>query len=318
MPINKTKVAVIGAGLVGAQVAFSIVTQGICDELVIIDLNNDLAKAHAYDLQDSVEYLSRNIHVNYGDYDECYDADIAIIAAAPPFKKGQTRLDMRDEAAKIIKSVVTSLMSSGFDGIIINITNPVDVLSHYIYKLSGFPKNRVIGTGTSLDSARLSNLIGRMIDVDPRSVHAYTMGEHGDSQMAPWSRMAVGGKPILEVMRDNEHLTGNHDPKELLSSTTVRAWEIIDGKGMTSFGIATATAAIVRAIFHNANRVMMLSALLEGEYGENDIFASVPCIINNTGIKEIVQVRLTNDETRQLKKSMDIIRHNTLREFVVI
>ena len=193
MRMNASKVSVIGAGLVGSSTAFSLLTQGVCDEILLVDINQERAHGEMMDLRDGIDYLGRNVKVSVGDYKDCGDADIVVITAGPPPKEGQTRLDSLDLSKKIIDSLVGPIMDAGFSGVFLIISNPVDIIAQYVWKLSGLPKNQVLGTGTALDSARLKALIGELVGIDPRSVHAYALGEHGDSQTVPWSRVTVGG-----------------------------------------------------------------------------------------------------------------------------
>lgn len=311
MKLANSKVAIVGCGLVGSSTAFSLVTQGICDEVWMIDVNEEKALGEVKDLKNAIQYLNRNVKVKVGRYDECADADIVIIAAGAPPKPGQTRLDTLEASANICKSIVTPIMQSGFDGIFIVISNPVDMIAHYVYKLSGLPKNQVIGTGTSLDSARLSNFIADMVNVDPRSVHAYSLGEHGDSQMVPWSVATVAGKPFLDIIADNKELVGDVNLDELVKKTAQEGWEIYRRKGTTYFGIATACAGIVKAIMQDENRIIPVSTLLEGEYGETDVFAGVPVILNRTGASDVLELHMTPGELIRFKESVEVIRKNT-------
>ena len=239
MKITKRKVAIVGCGLVGSSTAFSLVTQGVCDEVMMIDINEERAYGEMLDLKDSIKYLNRNVQVRTGSYADCGDMDIIVITAGAPPRQGQTRLDTLELSAKICKAIVEPIMNSGFDGVFIAVSNPVDMIAHYIYKLSGLPKNQVIGTGTAIDSARLQNDIAQLVKVDPRSVHAYCMGEHGDSQMVPWSVATVGGKPFYDVIADNKEMIGEVDLERLVYQTTRKGWEILERKGTTYFGIST-------------------------------------------------------------------------------
>lgn len=248
MKITKRKVAIVGCGLVGSSTAFSLVTQGVCDEVMMIDINEERAYGEMLDLKDSIKYLNRNVQVRTGNYADCGDMDIIVITAGAPPRQGQTRLDTLELSAKICKAIVEPIMKSGFDGVFIAISNPVDMIAHYIYKLSGLPKNQVIGTGTAIDSARLQNDIAQLVKVDPRSVHAYCMGEHGDSQMVPWSAVTVGGKPFYDVIADNKEMVGEVDLEKLVYQTTRKGWEILERKGTTYYGIATACVGIIKAI----------------------------------------------------------------------
>ena len=200
------------------------------------------------------------------------------------------------------------IMKSGFKGYFIIISNPVDMIAYHVYKLSGLPKSHVIGTGTSVDSARLKNFIGELLNVDPRCVQAYSMGEHGDSQMVPWSHVYVGGKPFLKVIEDNQERIGDVNLNTLVLDTAKAGWEVYNRKGTTYYGIATATVAIIKAIINDENRIMPVSTLLDGEYGEFNVFTGVPVVLNGSGVKEVVEIDMLPDELSKFKQSNDFIR----------
>lgn len=311
MQISKRKVAIVGTGLVGSTTAFSLITQGICDEVIMIDINKERAYGEMLDLQDSIEYLNRNVKITTGSYEDCSDVDIIVITAGAPPKPGQSRLDTLELSAKICKSIVDPIMASGFDGIFIVISNPVDMITHYVQFLSGLPKNQVIGTGTAIDSARLKNMIAQLVKVDPRSVHAYSMGEHGDSQMVPWSTVTVAGKPFYDVIADNKELVGEVNLDELVLKTAKEGWEIYNRKGTTYYGIATACAGVIKAILNDENRIIPVSTLLEGEYGESGVYAGVPTILNRTGAADVLEIHMTPGELARFKESVAVIRENT-------
>lgn len=313
MKITKKKVAIVGCGLVGSTTAFSLVTQGVCDEVMLIDINNERAYGEMLDLHDCIRYLNRNVKLCTGTYADCGDMDIIVITAGAPPKKGQTRLDTLEISAKICKSIVDPIMESGFDGIFITISNPVDIIAHYMYKLTGLPKNQVIGTGTAIDSARLQYFIAQLVKVDPRSVMAYSMGEHGDSQMVPWSAVTVAGKPFYDVIQDNKELVGDVNLDELVYKTTQEGWEILNRKGTTYYGIATACVAIIKAILNDENRIIPVSTLLEGEYGESDVFAGVPTVLNRTGASDILEIHMSPGELARFKESTKVIREYTAK-----
>lgn len=310
MTINRSKVVIVGAGLVGSSTAFSLITQGVCDEVMIIDINKDKAWGEVTDLCHSIEYLNRNVKVSEGTYENCSDADIVVITAGAPPKAGQTRLDTLELSAHIMKSIVTPIMASGFSGHFIVVSNPVDMIAHYVYKLSGLPKNQIIGTGTAMDSARIKHFIGEIFNVDPRSVQAYTMGEHGDSQMCPWSHVTVGGKRISDIMSDNSEYA-NLDLDEIVDKVTKVGFDILKVKGTTCYGIATTAAGIIKAILNDENKIIPVSTLLEGEFGEHDVFCGVPVILNRSGVKDVVEVHLTEEELVKFKKSVSVIREYT-------
>ncbi|WP_252255098.1 L-lactate dehydrogenase [Clostridium sp. ZBS12] len=311
MALNKSKIAIIGAGLVGSTTAFNLITQGVCDEILMIDINKEKAYGEVMDLNHCIEYLNRNTKVVTGEYKDCKDVDIVVITAGPPPKPGQSRLDTLELSAKITESIVNPIMESGFKGYFIIVSNPVDIIAHYVYKISGLPKNHIIGTGTSVDSARLKNFIGELLNVDPRSVQGYSMGEHGDSQMVPWSHVTVGGKSFYAILEDNKDLTGDVDLDKLVLDTSRAGWEVYERKGTTYYAIAAATVAIIKAIMHNENKIIPVSTLLEGEYGEKDVFCGIPAILNRDGVKDVVEIHMTDDEMVKFKNSLNVIRKYT-------
>lgn len=311
MRINKSKVAIIGSGLVGSSTAFSLITQGVCDEVLMVDINAEKASGEVRDLRNSIRFLGRNVRVKTGTYTDCADADIVVITAGAPPKTGQTRLDTLDISAKIAKSIVEPVMASGFDGIFIVVSNPVDMLAHLVYKLSGLPKNQVIGSGTSVDSARLQNFLADLVDVDPRSVYAYALGEHGDSLMVPWSMVTVAGKSFTDIIADNTELVGDVDLDEIVYKTTQEGWEIYNRKGTTYYGIASACVGIIKAVLYDENSIVPVSTLLEGEYDETGIFAGVPAVLNRSGVFDILEIHMTAEEEAKFHHSATVIREYT-------
>ena len=308
MNIKKSSVAIIGCGLVGSSTAFSLVTQGVCDEIIMIDLSPERALGEVKDLKDTINYLDRNVKVRVGKYNECKDVDIVVITAGAPPKPGQSRLDMVDVSASIMRSIVPKVMESGFDGIFIVVSNPVDIMAYLVYKLSGLPKNQVIGTGTSIDTARLTNFIAERINVDPRNVEAYAMGEHGDSLMVPWSSVAVAGKAFNDVIHDNPDMLKDLNLQDLVFQTTREGWEIYNRKGTTYYGVASACVGIIKCVLYDQNRIIPVSAYLEGEYGETGVYAGVPCILNKSGASDILEIHMNEKEQKAFKKSADQLR----------
>lgn len=308
MTLKARKVAIVGTGLVGSSTAFSLITQGVCEEILMIDVNREKALGEAMDLNHCIEYLNRNTKIRVGSYEECGDVDIVVITAGAPPKPGQTRLDTLDLSIKIAESIVNPIMESGFEGHFIIISNPVDIVAYHVYKISGLPKNKIIGTGTSVDSARLKNFIGDLLKVDPRSVQAYSMGEHGDSQMVPWSHVYVGGKSFYKIIEDNQDRVGDVNLDKLVLDTAEAGWEVYNRKGTTYYAIATSTVAIIKAILNDENKIMPVSTLLDGEYGEKDVFSGVPAVLNSTGVKEVVEIDMTEEELIKFKASNKIIR----------
>lgn len=309
MKIQHTKIVIVGAGKVGVTTAYSLLNQGVCDDIYLIDLDQDKVYGEVLDLSQSIEFMNRNVTINVGTYEDCRDANIVIITASAPMSKtDNNRLDMLEKSKNIMKSIVTSVMANDFDGYMIIVSNPVDIMSYYAYKLSGLPSNQVIGSGTTLDAARLKGFIGQKVDVDPRSVHALVIGEHGDSELIPWGTVTVGGKDIHSVVKDNADRIGE-SPFEMLHEAVIKAgWEIFNRKGNTCYGIASAVTGIVKTIMFNENRVYPVSTLLQGEYGESDIFTSIPAILNREGVKEIVKLNLSPSEQEAFHASCNNIR----------
>ena len=308
MAIGRSKVVVVGTGAVGAAIAFDIVMNHVCDDLILIDINKEKSWAEATDLQHSLGYSGSKMKVKDGEYTDCADADLVVIAAALPYITGQTRLDMLEKAAGIMKSIVPPIMESGFSGIMVVITNPVDVMSYYVHKLSGLPANKVIGTGTALDSARLKYHLADVMNVDPQSVNALCMGEHGDSQIIPWSQITVGGKKFLDIINDNKARLKEFNINSVGEDIKKIAYRIVNAKGATTFGIAATTVQIIKAVLRDENKVIPVSAMLNGEYGEKGIYVGVPAVLNSQGVKELVEYHLADNEIMELKKSIDIIK----------
>ncbi|AQL55642.1 L-lactate dehydrogenase [Abyssicoccus albus] len=304
---NNQKVVLIGTGDVGASYAFSLLNQGISDELVLIDLNEKKTIGEVKDLNHGKTYAPSPLKVKAGSYEDCKDAGLVVICAGAAQKPGETRLDLVDKNLKIFKSIVDQVMDSGFDGIFLIATNPVDILTYAVHKFSGLPKERVIGSGTILDTARFRYLLGEQFEVSPTSVHAMIIGEHGDSELPVWSTADIGGRPLSMLLDE----LPNKD--EFMEKTYVNvrdaAYEIIEAKGSTYYGVAMGLARITKAIMSNQNAVLTVSALLEGEYGHDDVYIGVPAIINKDGIREIIELPLNDVETQQFSKSVETIKN---------
>ncbi|WP_294427726.1 L-lactate dehydrogenase [uncultured Treponema sp.] len=309
MSFKDSKVVIVGAGNVGATTAYSILNQGICEEVVLIDVNKEKAVAEAMDMQHSIYFMNRNMSIKAGDYSDCRDADVVVITASAPMPKDSTnRLEMLAPSMKIIKDIVENIMANGFDGVFVVISNPVDIMAYYVWKLSHLPKNRIIGSGTTLDTARLCCELSKMYNLDAKSVEAFVMAEHGDSEMVSWTSATIGGKNLSDVFADNADRTKDITRDELLKRTKQAGWDIFSRKGNTCYGIASSATAIIKSILFNENRILPVSVGLNGEYGLNDIFISVPTIINKNGAKEIVEIKLADDEQQLLLKSAELVQ----------
>lgn len=304
MDDNK-KVVIIGTGFVGMSCAYALLNQNACDELVLIDINKEKAKGEAMDLNHSLAFSPAEMRIYSGNYSACHDADIIVIAAGVNQKEGETRIDLLKRNQEVFKSVITPVIESGFNGIFLIATNPVDIMTYITKKLSGFDKSKVIGTGTSLDTARLRYLLGHLLTVSPKNIHAYVLGEHGDSEMIPWSQATVGTKPILSVCKDKNEL------EKIANDVKFAAGEIIKAKNATYYGIGMALVRIIKAILNNENSIITVSAFLDGEYGYHDIYAGVPSVINRDGFRETVEVKLTQEEKKLFDKSCDFLKKTT-------
>lgn len=294
--IKKRRVVIVGVGNVGASTAFCLANQGICDEIILIDRNVERARGEAMDLEHSINFMNRNMVIRLGDYSDCKEADILIITASAPMGKENDRLAALKTSSSIVKSVVHDAMEAGFNGFIIVVSNPVDLMTYVAYKESGLSSKQVIGSGTLLDSARLCTHIGHHIDVDPKSVSAIVMGEHGDSEMIPWSTVRVGGKDIYRIMKDNPERINDSMFEPIHKAVIQDGWEIFNRKGNTCYGIAASTTRIVRALLFNESVILPVCTLLNGEYGQSGLYISVPSILDSTGVKEIVEIALTEEE----------------------
>lgn len=313
MKSNVTRVVIIGAGAVGATTAFSLVVKGVAAEVVLIDVNRDKAQGEIWDMQHSMDFQSRNVRVLLGDYSDCRDADIVVITASAPFGGEKNRLELLAKSESIMKKIVPAVVESGFDGIFIVVSNPVDIMSYLVRKLSGFPKSRVIGTGTVLETARLKQIIGQIMDMDLRSIDAYVMGEHGDSMMVPWSHVRAGGKPFTEIVADNSERFANVNLDEIVERTKTAGSDVFRVKGNTQYGIASAVTGIVTAILRDENKIFPVSAYLDGEYGVNGIYCGVPALLNRHGMTEIGVFHLTEEELALFHRSAEILRENVER-----
>lgn len=304
----KRKVVLVGAGMVGMSFAYAALNQSICDELVLIDLNRERAIGEAMDLNHGLAFSNSSMKIYAGDYSDCGDADIVVICAGVNQKPGETRLQLLQRNAKVFEAIVPRVVSFGFDGIFLVATNPVDIMTRVTYELSGFNAAKVIGTGTTLDSARLRYLLGDYFEVDPRNIHAYVIGEHGDSEFVPWSQAILGVKPVYDMLRDNSSQYKMDDLKKMSNDVRTAAYEIIKAKGATYYGIGMAICKIVRAIFHNENSIYTTSVRLRGEYGlRKDVFIGNPCIINSGGANRVLELNLIGSELDQFKKSYNIL-----------
>ncbi|WP_143322334.1 L-lactate dehydrogenase [Clostridium sp. HBUAS56010] len=312
MEIQKRKIVIIGAGHVGSHAGYALISQGLCEEIVYIDTDTKKAAAQALDLFDATVYLPKRCIVRAGDYTDAKDADLMVVAAGPlpDMNKGQTRMDTLSETIAIIKEVTENIRTSGFEGIILNISNPADVVTHYIQHTLHYPAEKILSTSTTLDSARLRRAISEAIGIDQKSISAYALGEHGESQMAAWSAVTIGGKPLAQLQKEKPEVYGVLDLKAIAAEGKAGGWHVLAGKGSTEFGIGAAIAEVVRAIFGDENRILPVSTLLTGQYRETDVYASVPCVLNRHGVAQVVELALTEEEFEEFHKSCQTMKEN--------
>ncbi len=308
MANNNRKVVLVGTGMVGMSFAYAALNQSACDELVLIDLNAERTKGEAMDLNHGLAFSNSSMRIYSGDYCDCSDADIVVICAGVNQKPDETRLQLLQRNAKVFSSIVPRVVSSGFDGIFLVATNPVDIMTRVTYELSGFNAAKIIGTGTTLDTARLRYLLGTYFEIDPRHIHAYVIGEHGDSEMIPWSQAIIGVKQARDMLEEAPDRYTMEELERIGDDVRTAAYEIIKAKGATYYGIGMAICRIVRAIFHNDNSVLTVSARLRGAYGlKKDVFIGSPCVINSGGVKRVLELKLEPEELEKFMRSYDIL-----------
>ncbi len=305
--MKKGKVVLVGTGMVGMSMAYSMLNQGGVNELILIDIDKDKTKGEEMDLSHGLPYAPQKMVIKAADYDECKDAQVVVITAGIAQKPGQTRLELAEVNAKIMKQITESIMASGFNGIIIVASNPVDLMTYVVSEVSGLPKNKVIGSGTVLDTARLRYIMADYLKISSKNIHAYIMGEHGDSSFVPWKHAYVGCKRIADVMKDNHHPM--EDLEKIHKDVVNAAYEIIEKKRATYYGIGMALNRLVKAVLNNENSILTVSTYLkDGQYGQDDIYIGVPAVINSTGVRELLDLDLAEEEQAKLDESCRVLK----------
>jgi len=308
--VDKRKIVLVGTGFVGMSMAYSLVNQGGINELVLIDVLKDKAEGEAMDLSHGIPCAPSGMKIKAGDYDECKDANIVVITAGANQKPGQTRLELAQINAKIMKEITENVVKSGFKGIFIVASNPVDLMTYVVSKVSGFPDHKVIGSGTVLDTARLKQAMGEKLGVDARNIHTFVIGEHGDSEVIAWSITNIGGMSMHEFCR----YTGKcniGDMDKIAADVKNSAYHIIEKKGATYYAIAVAVAKIVECIAGDENSILTVSSVFDGQYGISDVALSVPTKVGGDGIEKILEVPFSRDEMKGLRDSS-----STLKEMI--
>ncbi|CDQ18000.1 L-lactate dehydrogenase [Halobacillus karajensis] len=315
------RVALIGTGAVGSSYAFALLNQGVADELVMIDVNKRKSEGDAMDLNHGLAFTPANKKIWFGNYEDCEDAALVVITAGVNQKPGETRLDLLEKNTAIYKTIVESVMASGFDGLFIVATNPVDILSYMTWEFSGLPAHRVIGSGTILDTARLRFKLSEYFGIDTRNVHAYIIGEHGDSELPVWSHANVAGRSVFDRVHDHPDQYNVKDLEGIFDLVKDAAYHIIERKGATHYGIAMGLVRLTKAILHNEHAVLTVSAYVHGQYAVDDLYIGVPAIVNREGIKEVIELDLDPNESEKfresaalLKNTMDPVLHNNMHK----
>lgn len=303
---NHQKVMLVGDGAVGSSYAYAMALQGIAEEFGIIDVVKERTEGDALDLLDATGYTYPK-KIYSAEYSDCKDADLVVITAGAPQKPGETRLDLVNKNLRILSTIVKPVVESGFQGIFLVAANPVDILTYATWKFSGFPKERVLGSGTSLDTARLRVAMADLTGIkDPRSMHAYIMGEHGDSEFAAYSSASIGSLPFLDWAK--EHNVSKETLDKIEDDVRNKAYEIINKKGATFYGVAAALARISKAILRDEDTVLPVSAYMDGQYGIDDVYIGTPAVVCADGIKQVIEVPLNEEEQAKMTESAKTLK----------
>lgn len=300
------KVVLIGTGMVGMSMAFSLINTGGIDELVLIDIDKEKAKGEAMDLNHGLPYSESYMKIKYGSYYDCNNADIIVLCAGANQKEGETRLDLVRTNTRIIKDICKEIKNTCFDGIIIVASNPVDILSYVVYKVTGYDHHKIIGSGTLLDTARLRYLLGEFLCVSTEDVHAYILGEHGDTSFVSWTNCYVGCKSLLEYIEEKN--LDMDDLADIYDDVKNAAYDIISMKKATYYGIGVALNKLILSIFNDAKNILCVSAYQDNEYGVSDMYIGTPCVISREGIREIVKLPLNDVDKSKLENSYNVLK----------
>ena len=305
--VNYRKAVMIGCGFVGSASVFSLMQSGLFSEIAMIDADMSKAEGEAMDISHGIPF-AKQMKIYAGSYDDVTDAGIVIITAGANQKPNETRLDLVNKNVAIFKQIIPEIAKRSFEGILLVVANPVDILTHVAQKLSGLPENRVIGSGTVLDTARLKYRLGEHLSVDSRSVHAFIIGEHGDSEIAVWSSANVSGIPLNDFCEMRGHFQHEKAMREIAEQVKNSAYEIIQRKHATYFGVAMAVKRICEVIVRDEKSILPVSTAMHGEHGIEDVVLSMPCIVGKDGIETKVPISLSEEEERKLKESVEILK----------
>jgi len=293
-----SKIAIIGAGFVGSTTAYACMLGGTAQEIVLIDKIKEKSRGEAMDLSHGASFV-RPVYIHAGEYEDCHGADIIVITAGASQAPGQSRLDLVHTNRRIMEEVAAAISPYIGEAILLIVTNPVDIMAYTAWQATGLPAARVIGSGTVLDTSRFRHLLGERCGIDPRNVHAYVIGEHGDSEIPLWSRTNIGGVPLAEFCQKCRRVCPAENREEIGRMVRDAAYTIIEGKGATYYAIALALRRIMESILRDEYSVLTVSALLEDFYGISDLYLSLPCVLGRSGVKKIIPITLTDEEKEQ-------------------
>ena len=302
--VDTRKAAMIGCGFVGSASAFALMQSGLFSELVLIDANHDKAEGEAMDIAHGLPFAGQ-MKIYAGDYDDIVDAAVIIVTAGAAQKPGETRLDLVNKNVNIFKSIIPEIAKRNYKGILLIVANPVDILTYTAVKLSGLPENRVIGSGTVLDTARLKYALGEHLEVDSRSVHSFIIGEHGDSEIVAWSSTNVSGIPVNDFCELRGHFNHEEAMHRIADDVKNSAYDIIEKKGATYYGIAMSVKRICECIMRDEKSILPISSMMHGEYGISDICLSMPTVVGREGVETRVPIQLNEQEESALSASAE-------------
>lgn len=305
--INMQKAVMVGCGFVGSASVFALMQSGLFSEIALIDANREKAEGEAMDISHGIPF-AKQMRIYAGDYDDVRDAGIVIVTAGANQQPGETRLDLVNKNVGIFKKIIPEISSRGFEGILLIVANPVDILTKVAIELSGFPENRVIGSGTVLDTARLKYRLSEHLGVDSKSIHAFIIGEHGDSEIAVFSSANVSGIPLSQFCELRGHFEHKEAENEIAEKVKNSAYDIIQRKRATYFGVAMAVKRICEVIVRNEKAILPVSTSMHGEYGIDDVVLSMPCVVGSNGIEVQVPVVLSDEEKNKLQESARILK----------
>lgn len=305
--VNIRKAAMVGCGFVGSSSAFALMQSGIFSEMVMIDVDKDRAEGETMDISHGLPF-ARPVKIYAGGYDDIVDAGVIIVTAGANQKPDETRLDLIHKNVEIFKSIIPEIAKRKCEGILLIVSNPVDILTYTAIRLSSFPEKRVIGSGTVLDTARLKYLIGEHLDVDNRGVHAFIIGEHGDSELAAWSNANISGVKLSDFCEIRGHFAHEESEDRIYEEVKNSAYEIIEKKQATYYGIAMAVKRICECIIRNERSILPVSSMMHGIYGLEDVVISMPAIVGKDGVEEVIPISLDEEEQEQLKKSAEVLK----------